>query len=267
MIYLNANQVVAAVRELYAKNGNVVLTEVRNGTGFSKRTRTADVVVASTWPSRGLYLDGFEVKVNRGDLRRELADPEKAEAIAQYCLHWYLAVPQGLIAEDMIVPENWGVVECDGDSATTIKAKIAKPAPPLSPKPPDMLLVCSILRNFADSHIPKAEADKYVKKNTCAAVEQAKIQDEIRIKELELAIAEFKEHSGVDLLDNHGRPSWNIKAIGEAVKLVTGFHGRPAREMNKARKVMQDGLALIEQAVSLVGLVEAQTLVAVDSEE
>lgn len=59
----------------------VLLPQVRNGTGFSRRrTRTADAIAASVWPSRGLYLVGVEIKVCVHDWRRELADAAKSES-------------------------------------------------------------------------------------------------------------------------------------------------------------------------------------------
>lgn len=109
-LYLQADQISAAVRKLYAKNGYVVLSQVRNGTGYARPDRTADMLVVSTWPSRGLHAEGIEIKSSRSDLMRELSKPEKADEIARYCQHWWLAVPEGLITADMIVPETWGVI-------------------------------------------------------------------------------------------------------------------------------------------------------------
>ena len=51
--------------------------------GFERRqVRTADMMAISTWPSRGLYAVGIEIKVNSSDLAKELASPSKADDIA-----------------------------------------------------------------------------------------------------------------------------------------------------------------------------------------
>ncbi len=52
-LFLTAGQVDKAVRTLYEKQGCVVLSGVRNGTGFERSARTADMMAVSTWPSRG----------------------------------------------------------------------------------------------------------------------------------------------------------------------------------------------------------------------
>jgi len=62
------------------------LEKVRNGTGYQRDARTADAIAMSVWPSRGLTLHGFEVKVVRGDWLRELRDPEKADEFFKYCV-------------------------------------------------------------------------------------------------------------------------------------------------------------------------------------
>lgn len=90
MRHTTASEIESAVRKLYEGNGYVVLRQVRNGTGYERKARTADILVASTWPSRGLHLEGVEVKVGRGDIRKELAAPEKAESIARFCKYWWL---------------------------------------------------------------------------------------------------------------------------------------------------------------------------------
>ncbi len=57
-LYLDASQVYRAVREMFGRNGYTVMSEVRNGTGYEKKARTADMLIVSTWPSRGLYCAG-----------------------------------------------------------------------------------------------------------------------------------------------------------------------------------------------------------------
>src|SRR5262245_2299599 len=90
----------------FAPPACVMLREVRNGTGYAKQVRTADAVVVSVWPSRGVWLGGIEVKVSRSDWLRELKDPTKAAEIQKYCNYWWLASPEG-VCEPGELPENW----------------------------------------------------------------------------------------------------------------------------------------------------------------
>jgi len=82
------------------------LPQVRNGTGYLRNTtRTADAIAMSLYPSRGLDLHGFEIKVSRTDWLGELKNPEKAEAIAQFCDYWWIVAPKEIINLDE-VPYN-----------------------------------------------------------------------------------------------------------------------------------------------------------------
>lgn len=91
---MKAHEVIEALRNLYPAQSYALLEQVGDGTGWSTH-RHADAVVMSLWPSRGLTLTGIEVKVAKMDWKRELAQPEKAEAVASYCDFWMIAAPSG----------------------------------------------------------------------------------------------------------------------------------------------------------------------------
>ncbi|HYJ21079.1 MAG TPA: hypothetical protein VEW07_03530, partial [Solirubrobacterales bacterium] len=59
----------------------VIAPGVRSAAGFDAR-RTIDAVSLNLWPSRGMLLDGYEIKVSRSDWLRELKNPAKAEEFA-----------------------------------------------------------------------------------------------------------------------------------------------------------------------------------------
>lgn len=83
--------------------------EVGNSCG-SDCKRHADAIAVCAYPSRGFLSIGFEVKVSRSDLKHELDNPAKCEAIYQHVNEWYLVVPKGL-TKDMPIPEPWGIIE------------------------------------------------------------------------------------------------------------------------------------------------------------
>jgi hypothetical protein len=196
MRYTRAGDVEAAVRGLYEKNGYVVLSQVRNGTGFSKAVRTADMVIVSTWPSRGLFCEGVEVKVSRSDLQSELANPQKADEIAQYCKAWWLAVPDDLITPEMMIPESWGVISVSDKG----KAKVTRQGKPLTPTPMDNLFVCSVLRNFAESHVHTSEVEPKIQAAREEAAKDALVGKDYRLKEIEAALDKFQQATGVNLV-------------------------------------------------------------------
>lgn len=100
--------------------------DVANATGWAG-DRRADAVAMNLYPSRGLELRGFEIKVDRGDLRRELANPDKAELIAKYCNTWWLVVPKGLCDKDD-VPIAWGIMEVGEKGLRTKRAAVPRQA-------------------------------------------------------------------------------------------------------------------------------------------
>lgn len=242
--YCTANEIDISVRKLYAKNGFVVLSEVRNGTGFEKRPRTADMLAISTWPSRGLFIEGIEIKRDRSDLRSELADPKKADDMARYCSRWHVAVPDDLITPDMMIPESWGIITVDVKG----NAKNSKPGKLLEPEQMDALLVCSILRNFAASYVAVVDVEERIKVAVEDRVKSTHLSQDYRLKQLEEGYAAFKESSGVDLCER-GHPAWNMKGIGEAVRLITNLHRLPSEELRYAAERVEVAREAI-QAVS-----------------
>src|SRR4051812_18306594 len=77
---ITARDLVAALERRVPRPEYVLLEQVRGATGITEGAdRSADAIAMSVWPSRGLELHGFEVKVSRGDWLRELREPAKAE--------------------------------------------------------------------------------------------------------------------------------------------------------------------------------------------
>lgn len=69
-VALTAADCIEALRGRYRAPAYALLEQVANGTGW-KADRFADAVVMSLWPSRGLTVTGFEVKVSRHDYQRD----------------------------------------------------------------------------------------------------------------------------------------------------------------------------------------------------
>ncbi|MBU2704094.1 hypothetical protein Ga0466249_005247 [Sporomusaceae bacterium BoRhaA] len=126
---MKSSEICAALRDRYKQPEWALFFEVGSGTGANCR-RHADALAMNMYPSRGLSIVGFEIKVSRGDLKRELENPVKAEEIARFCNEWFLAVPEGLIKDDDLIPAAWGVIECkDGRIWINKKAEQLKPQP------------------------------------------------------------------------------------------------------------------------------------------
>jgi len=128
---------------------HVVIEECAPGTGFRHANRYADVLALSVWPSKGLTLDGYEIKASRADLKKELSDLSKHEAVARYCDTWTLVVwDESVLVEG--IPEEWGIciTKDAGDGARDLieKRKPAKRAPDEWPRG----FVCALVRNASE---------------------------------------------------------------------------------------------------------------------
>lgn len=220
-----------AVREALAARfeapAYAVLPGVSDGTGHHK-TRTVDAIVASLWPSRGLWIAGVEIKVSRNDLVRELANPVKQESVFKHCDYFWLAVGDESIVRDGDVPETWGLlVPARGGK----KLKVAKDAPRLKPEPLSRPFLAAILRR-ADEQIAasakelRAELRKEVEAQLGEELEQLRERSNefhrlsYALKRAEL-VDRFMQRAGISLTE------WNVKAIDEAADLVRelGDHG------------------------------------------
>lgn len=119
------------------------------------------------WPSRGLVLQGFEIKVSRSDLMSELKNPAKAESIARYCRYWWLATPPGLVREGEL-PEGWGLYEAHANGLRCVRQ-----APVLAEEPITPEFLAAILRRAS-------ERDRKIES---AALSKAMDRDEQRTRE------------------------------------------------------------------------------------
>lgn len=117
---ITAAAIRSAMSKRWAAPEYALMWEVGESTG-AVRGRSADAVIMSLWPSRGLELHGVEIKVSRSDWRREAADPTKAEAIASYCDRWFVHTSPGVVADLSELPPAWGLREFDGSKWTTVR--------------------------------------------------------------------------------------------------------------------------------------------------
>jgi hypothetical protein len=198
------------------------LSHVRNGTGFARTTvRTADALAMGLWPSRGVELHGFEVKVSRGDWLHELKQPEKAEEIGRYCDRWWIAAPKGVV-DVAEIPPAWGLITLDGG-----KTKFAKPAEKLDPKPMDRLMLAAILRGACESMpapallaTERAEGHREGVLAGELSAQQDIAEAKDALQKFRKFVNDFEKASGLSLSN---RWDYEGREIGEAVYRV--LHG------------------------------------------
>lgn len=175
--------------------------EVANGTGAHSK-RYADAVAFGLWPSHGHKIEGIEIKVSRSDFLSEMKKPQKSAPVYQYCHHWWLAVPKGLV-DKAELPPTWGLLELTGDR---LVAKVK--APLLTPEPATPAFVAALLRRHAgrDEDMSNAHIAKEVERRMVAHRDRLDREHRDRIANhkysvarAEKELADFKERTGIDL--------------------------------------------------------------------
>lgn len=208
-----------ALRVRFAAPEWALLFEVRNGTGFTRsRTRTADAIAMSLWPSHGLELHGFEVKVSRADWLRERKDPSKADEIAKYCDRWSLVAGDASIVQPGELPGAWGLYVLRGG-----KLRCEKEPAKLEAVPLDRLLLAGLLRRATEASSPDDDSIRRWKDSIRREIREGAERETAEkvsayrrgMEGAQQRLAEFERAAGIQIAawENHTK-------IGEAVRFV-----------------------------------------------
>jgi hypothetical protein len=217
---MKAAELMVLLRARYPAPEYAFFEQFANGTG-GHRSRTADALAMSLWPSRGLELIGFELKVSRADWLRELKQPAKAECLVRRCDRWYIVVADEAILQPGELPSTWGLLTPGRGGKLTVRVE----APKLDPPPMDRIFLASLLRQVheacpsevalsqateAGRKIGYAEGVKAGEKRKEATLNRAALE----LEHLQAGVKAFEEASGITFATYSGG------RIGAAVKLV-----------------------------------------------
>lgn len=251
-----AHDIRLLLKDRYCAPEWVLAEEVRNAAGF-EASRSADAIAMSLWPSRGCVVHGFEIKVDRGDWKRELADPAKADALARFCDHWWVAAARGVVPIDEL-PENWGLMEAHshGDGW---RLKVIKVAPKLAAREWSRTFMAAFVARMArteESEVNRrvmAEVKKREKgreESFDLRVKEAVGRANRRAEELEKLVKDFEDESGISL--RKGYSTDNAREVGAAVRMVlksgvlssyqglSEVAGRMERSAERIRKALHE---------------------------
>lgn len=247
--------VLGLLRERFTKTGNggagehAFFSHVRNDAGFSAN-RTFDAVAMNLWPSRGMAIDVFEVKVSRSDWQRELSKPDKAEAACQIGDRFTVVAPAGCV-HDGELPDTWGLLEVTGDGdGKPWKLKQAKPAPLLKPgktatRTISRGLLVSLLRSTPGA-VPGGRLvsidEKAIREARNEGYEQGRATSKGEVERAEAALAElrqkvetFQRASGIQIT------GWHVdqEKVGQAVQAILQGEDRAAQAEDRIVKVQE----------------------------
>lgn len=223
VVLSTAREVIGRLRVRYPAGAYALLEQVGDSTG-ARHHRWADAVVMSLWPSRGLEVIGIEVKVRRSDWLKELATPEKADAIAKNCDRWYLAVGDEAIVQDGELPKGWGLLVPKADGLRCkVEAKLVEPEPVQ-----DRGFIAAVLRQaqcqITEEAVLKREYERGFGdgKREEKEYQERFNHDKEELVRLTKKVKDFEKASGVSIIN-----CWNAGNVGEAVNSVlNGYHTR-----------------------------------------
>lgn len=257
-----SDDVFSALRKRYPPPAWLLLEEVRNKTGYSGGPeRFADAIAMSLWPSHGLELHGFEVKVSRNDWLRERKAPEKAETIAAYCDRWWLVVGSADVIRDGELPPAWGLLTLSKRGLVASK-DAAKNA---NVRPMDRRFLASLLRRASgkiETMVHQDDVEKRVKEQVAAEIERksdaslnARLQ--ARIDELERGRAAICSQLGLRDWDLYPHSLPNVRS---ALDLVLSLERRSStiisahhviRQLDDAKKQIESAVKIVQDATSI----------------
>ncbi len=136
---MHAGDLLDRLRRRYPAPQYALFAEVGDETGG--RTRSADAIAMGLWRSRGIELQGFEIKVDRRDWLRELKNPSKAEPIARYRDRWTIVVSDPDIVREGELPTGWGLLVPRGKDLVSVVE-----APKMDPVPITRVFLAALLR-------------------------------------------------------------------------------------------------------------------------
>lgn len=242
---VTAGDIMAALAERYPAEEYALLPQVANATG-GYANRFADALALSLWPSRGIRLHGFEIKVSRSDWRRELRNPAKAESIASRCHYWWIAAPAGIVPLEEL-PSTWGLLELrDGKLAATRQAAL------LEPEPISLPFLAGILRAAAKVKPGREEAEAARKQGYGEGFKEGERRAKSDADRAQQALAEvranlakFEAASGVSIDDYRGE---NIGRLFKKVAALEDGWDAPLRRISRMR---QEAQAFLERTAEI----------------
>lgn len=195
-----------------------LMPEVRDAAGYGA-SRSADFLIMSLWPSRGLDMIGIERKSFRNDWLKELKTPAKAENIYQYCDRWYLLTDNENVAKIDEIPTTWGWMHIDVNG----KLKVLKEAPHLKSVPISKSFLACLIKRAAskDGWVTEHSInDRIIEAKEKGLKERDYNNQRIldTYQELVKDVKAFEEITGLKLIN----PKWRVtgKKMGEAVNFI-----------------------------------------------
>lgn len=212
-----------ALRIRYAPPEWAIFYEVASATG-GFGARYADAVAMNLYPSRGLCLHGFEIKVSRGDWLSELRKPTKSDPVQRHCDFWWVVTPKDIVKPDEL-PVTWGLMEFKGSKLFSVTK-----APKLEAAPIDRAFAASLLRRAGQlDEAQRTVALNHERERLRTEFEERatrnRADENVLYQQLKKTVDEFEAASGIQIHRQHNGPRLGKAAL----ELFAGWDSLPNR--------------------------------------
>lgn len=99
-------------------------TEVSPRTGAWNRR--IDFLAAHCWESESFNIEGFEIKISKSDMKRELMEPDKHACFFDDIDYYWMVAPDYVLDDLSILPNKWGVMKVVSDEDGKLSLKICR---------------------------------------------------------------------------------------------------------------------------------------------
>jgi hypothetical protein len=248
------------LRVRYPSDRWALFDEVREGTGYNAGG-SCDAMAFGLWPSYGLEIHGFEIKVSRADFLNELRNPDKAEAFRRYCDRWWLVAASRTIVKDDL-PAGWGMLWPRSGSLV-----VSRGAPELTPEPMPREMMAAVFRRAAEGYADQDAAKKRYQEGLEAGRDRGRYDRERledQLERLSSEVAAFQEASGVDISKGWGRTGAKIGAAVDTVLNLRQRHSgldgltNRAKALERGAAEMGQMIRELEQQARALGLKQAE---------
>ncbi len=215
------------------------------GQDAARQGRKIDMLVISTWASRGHKIEAVEIKVSMSDFRKEVhgyvdarghkkGGPDKADYWWRHSHHFWIAMPLDLAkkAKDE-VPPGWGLIGVPEEGKVTI---LVRPKRNESNEPFTWTTLVGMMRVAADcgaNALGRAEArgrrlgeeaaTARIKGGQRDPNDQYNLAQYDRLKEI---VTAFESATGIQI-SGQWRNSDHARRTGEIVNAVLGWKNQP----------------------------------------
>ncbi len=215
-----------------------------------------DALALCCYASRGWSTVGFEVKVDRGDWLRELAEPSKAEPLWSRVDAWIVVSPQEPeVVREAELPAGWGWMTATSRGCRSRRSPVNREAP--VPMDREFLLRCLFkMEDYLNDQRQKDREELAAKAGEDRTALEAEVRRDLEYRaqgapvalaRLQERVAEFERHAGLKL-----EAPWpdEMKDLGQAVHAMLRLRSQVRDSATyigeRARQVVEDADALLK---------------------